>query len=177
MGKPVYKEKIRLRSYGTVQVQDNVFLEIKKKYKGLVNKRRTPILLSEAYDLFSKGKNPSSKEINPQVFSEISYLLSRYKVFPKVFISYDRFAFFENKNDDFRLTFDSKILTRRSDLQLESEIYGTPLLDDGMLLMEAKAEKTFPLWFAHFLAENKIYPVSFSKYGTEFIRNVQQNKI
>ena len=35
--KPVYKEKLRMRSYGTPCGEDKVFLEIKKKYNGIVN--------------------------------------------------------------------------------------------------------------------------------------------
>lgn len=31
--KPVYKEKVRLRSYGVPNKEDKVFLEIKKKFK------------------------------------------------------------------------------------------------------------------------------------------------
>ena len=38
--KPVYKEKLRLRSYGTASKDEKVFLELKKKYKGIVYKRR-----------------------------------------------------------------------------------------------------------------------------------------
>ena len=44
--KPVYKEKLRMRSYGTPCGEDKVFLEIKKKYNGIVNKRRTSIVLN-----------------------------------------------------------------------------------------------------------------------------------
>lgn len=47
--KPVYKEKLRMRSYGTPCGEDKVFLEIKKKYNGIVNKRRTSIVLKDAY--------------------------------------------------------------------------------------------------------------------------------
>ena len=36
--KPVYKEKLRLRAYGTPELTDNVFVEIKKKYDGIVKK-------------------------------------------------------------------------------------------------------------------------------------------
>ena len=34
--KPVYKEKLRLRCYGTPSEDGKVFAEIKKKYKGIV---------------------------------------------------------------------------------------------------------------------------------------------
>lgn len=46
--KPVYKEKLRLRSYGTPDLQTPVFLEIKKKYRRMVNKRRIVLPLEEA---------------------------------------------------------------------------------------------------------------------------------
>ena len=38
--KPAYKEKLRLRSYGATEPGGEVFLELKKKYKGIVYKRR-----------------------------------------------------------------------------------------------------------------------------------------
>ena len=38
--KPVYKEKVRVRSYGPASGEDTVFLELKKKYDGIVYKRR-----------------------------------------------------------------------------------------------------------------------------------------
>ena len=37
--KPAYKEKLRLRSYGVTEPGGEVFLELKKKYKGIVYKR------------------------------------------------------------------------------------------------------------------------------------------
>ena len=40
LDKPIYKEKLRLRAYGTPTDSSPVFLEIKKKYDGVVYKRR-----------------------------------------------------------------------------------------------------------------------------------------
>lgn len=174
--KPVYKEKLRLRSYGKVSLDERVFLEIKKKYKGLVNKRRTSMTLSDAYAYLFEGKVPEDNKMNRQVMDEIIYAQKMYQAVPKVFISYDRFAFFEKEDDDFRLTLDTNIQTRRTDLRLENDIYGEQLLQEGQWLMEAKANKSFPLWFSHFLSENNIFPVSFSKYGTEWTRFVQNEK-
>ncbi len=174
--KPVYKEKLRLRSYGKTPLNGCVFLEIKKKYKGLVNKRRTFMTLEEAYSYLFDGVVPDNPKMNRQVMEEIKYAQSLYHAVPKAFISYDRFAFFEKEDDDFRLTVDTNIQTRRSDLRLDSDIYGEQLLEEGMWLMEAKASKTFPLWFSHFLSENGIYSCSFSKYGTEYKRFVLNRK-
>lgn len=174
--KPEFKEKIRLRSYGTVALGDKVFLESKKKFDGVVNKRRTNFILQDAYTYFEKGiipKNPVTKDgkplkMNMQVMKEIDYIMRFYKLKPKVFISYDRWAFFEKNNSDFRLTIDTNIQTRREDLRLDSPAYGRQLLQPGQWLMEAKAFKAFPLWFTHFLAERRLFKTSFSKYGTEY---------
>lgn len=166
--KPVYKEKIRLRSYGSVPLDSKVFLESKKKFDGVVYKRRTPVILKDVYEYFENGTLPIFEKTNLQVLKEIDYIINYYKLKPQVFISYDRLAFFEKDNSDFRLTIDNNIQTRRTDLRLEKEVYGEQLLPPNTWLMEAKAFKAFPLWFVQFLSTRKIYSTSFSKYGTEF---------
>lgn len=167
--KPVYKEKLRLRSYGQVHDKnETVFLEIKKKFDGVVYKRRTSFSLAEAEAFLENGSIPQNEKINHQVLSEIQDLMKRYSLKPKAFISYKRLAFFGKNDSDFRLTLDKDIVTRREDLFLDSPIYGDLLLKENEWLMEAKAFKTFPLWFAHFLSERKIHQTSFSKYGNEY---------
>ncbi len=174
--KPVFKEKIRLRSYGTVQLGDTVYLESKKKFDSVVNKRRTPFILSDAYDYFESGTLPQNPRTNHQVMREIDYIMHFYRLKPRVYISYDRLAFFEKNNSDFRLTIDRNIQTRRTDLRLDSPAYGDQLLPEGRWLMEAKAFKAFPLWFVHFLSSRRIFSTSFSKYGTEY-KNFLKTKI
>lgn len=46
--KPVYKEKLRMRSYGVPKAQDEVFVELKKKFDSVVYKRRTVMSAAEA---------------------------------------------------------------------------------------------------------------------------------
>ena len=41
--KPAYKEKLRIRSYCKAQPNSTVFVELKKKYKSVVYKRRVPM--------------------------------------------------------------------------------------------------------------------------------------
>lgn len=169
LAKPVYKEKLRLRAYGVPELEDKVYLEIKKKVKGLVNKRRTHLKLMEAYEFVSTGIKPEIKaNMNKQVLNEIEYFLKIYELEPKIYLAYDRKAYFSKENRDLRITFDTNIRTRRTDLKMESGTYGEQLLSTGQWLMEIKAEKTMPLWLSKLLSENKIYPTSFSKYGKEF---------
>lgn len=176
--RPVYKEKLRMRSYGVPGIEDKVFVEIKKKYKGIVNKRRTSIQLKAAYDYFDRDICPNLCEphMNQQVFKEIDYFKNFYHLVPKVYISYDRKAFFEKNDGDFRLTFDTNIKTRRNDLRLEAGSYGDDLLDEGKFLMEVKIMNAAPLWFTKIMTDLKIYPASFSKYGTEY-KKYMNNKI
>lgn len=176
--KPVYKEKLRLRSYGRPETADEVFVEIKKKYHGIVNKRRTAMRLEDAYAYLERDiKPPGSKtfRINQQVLEEIEYFKSFYPLEPKVYLSYERRAYFEQEDGDFRVTFDRNIITRRSDLKLESGSYGERLLPADVYLMEIKINRAVPVWFAQMISALKIYPVSFSKYGTEYQKYLSEN--
>ena len=171
--KPVYKEKLRLRSYGVVTPEDKVFLEIKKKFKGKVNKRRTKIRLAEAYAFAESGELPTYQPyMNPQVLRELQYFLKRMdmELKPALFLSYDRVAMFGKENKEFRITFDRNITTRRYDLGLHYGVYGEQLLPEDEWIMEVKIEEAMPLWMTKILSEFKLYPVSFSKYGTEYTR-------
>lgn len=130
ISKPYYKEKLRLRSYKIPQSpSDKVFLELKKKINKIVNKRKAIITLEEAYNFLEFGERPKCTDfITEQVINEIEYYLSHTKVNPTVYIGYNRIAFFGKEDKDFRLTIDSKIITRREDLFLESGCHGTDIL-------------------------------------------------
>lgn len=174
---PVYKEKMRLRSYGTVETDKKVFLEIKKKYQGLVNKRRTKILLGDAYRYFDTGELPEIQPyMNAQVLREIDEMKNRMRLVPKLFLSYDRCAMFAKDDKDFRVTFDRNITTRRYDLGLHYGIYGDKLLEEGKWIMEVKIDRAMPMWMTKILSEMRIYKGSYSKYGTEYQKFLLKEK-
>lgn len=160
--KPVYKEKLRLRSYGVPSAEDQVFIELKKKYKGVVYKRRVAVPLKEAADYLLGGKRPSA---DSHVLSEIDWFQSTYHVVPKVFIAYERCAWYSNEDPGLRVTFDRGIRFRETALDLAFGDWGQALLEEDRVLMEIKIPSAMPLWLSRCLSELKIYPVSFSKYG------------
>lgn len=160
--KPVYKEKLRLRSYGTPQLSDNVFLEIKKKYDGIVNKRRIQLPLQAAYDYLTYGVHPFDQT---QILSEMDYFLSLYDLSPKLFLAYERVALFGKEDPAFRITFDTNIRSRTEDLRLDHGSHGTLLFNDNTHLMEVKITNSTPLWFSKLLTKHQTYNTSFSKYG------------
>ncbi|SCH89666.1 polyphosphate polymerase domain-containing protein [Romboutsia sp. 1001713B170207_170306_H8] len=178
ISKPFYKEKLRLRSYTIPKnINDKVFLELKKKINGIVNKRRISLTLEEAYKFLKFGYRPVSTDyLNNQVINEIQYYLSKNKVTPTVYIGYSRKAFFCKNDPDFRLTFDSHITARRNDLHLESGLYGYDILGENNYLMEVKILGAIPVWFTKILSELKIYNTHYSKYGNEFMAHCLNNQ-
>lgn len=160
--KPVYKEKLRLRSYGIPTMDSKVFLEIKKKYKDIVNKRRIRLTLQEAYDYLEHGVRPAK---DSQILREIDFFLKRYPLERGIYLAYDRVALFGKQDLEFRVTFDRNIRSRRTNMGLEKGDKGELLLPEGYYLMESKILGATPIWFTEILSALAIYPVSFSKYG------------
>ncbi len=164
--KPTYKEKLRIRSYSQAAPDSTVFVELKKKYRYVVYKRRISLPEKEAME-WVEGVRHCHK--NTQIAEEVNYFLDYYKTLhPTAFISYEREAYYTKEKSDFRVTFDDTILCRLEDLSLESPVYGTPLLPEGMVLMEIKCSGGIPLWMTHVLSQEHIYQTSFSKYGTAY---------
>jgi len=158
--KPDYKEKLRVRAYGTSSAESKVFVELKKKYDGIVYKRRAELPLQQA-NLLLAGKKTDA---DTQITREIQYFVRFYQPEPSVFLSYKRVAYTGAENG-LRITFDDDIRFRMSALRLTSGTWGQELLPPGMTLMEIKAPGAMPLWLCELLNKNGIYPTSFSKYG------------
>jgi len=167
--KPIYKEKLRLRSYGVPESEDSkVFVEIKKKYKGIVYKRREKMTLKEAQDYLYEGIHPAS---DSQIMREIDWFIKQNPVVPQVYLAYDRRAFFGKEDSELRLTLDKNIRCRRKKLMLAEGSAGSPILDEDLTLMEIKLADNMPLWMAHILSDIGVAPVSISKYGTYYKDN------
>ena len=164
--KPVYKEKLRVRSYASAGPGDPVFVELKKKYEEVVYKRRTQMTQEQA-DLCLTGRRIMPE--NGQITEEIRYFLQFYEsLAPRVFLSYEREAWYARESEGFRVTFDENILWRDTDLSLGCGVYGTGILPPGHALMEIKTPGSIPLWMVKALSEEAIRKVSFSKYGRAY---------
>jgi hypothetical protein len=169
LSKPKYKEKLRIRSYGKPSLEDEVFIEIKKKVSGLVNKRRSVMALKDAYDFLESGILPEEKpNQNRQVLKEIAFVLQNHALKPKLYLAYDRVAYFGNDDKDLRISFDLEIRSRRRDVAFEAGDFGKSLLKEDQIVMEIKVGKSYPLWLVDLLSQNKVYPTSYSKYGAEY---------
>ncbi len=167
--KPAYKEKLRLRCYD--DGHRTVFLEMKKKYKGIVYKRRMQMTQAQAMDFMAfRGPLPQDSQIG----RELCYFRDFYKdLTPKVYLSYDRQGWFSKTDPGLRITMDCNIFFRRESLQLTQPPGGQPVLAPEFTLLEVKAENAVPLWLSNALTENMIRQVSFSKYGRAYLLGLQ----
>ncbi len=172
--KPVYKEKLRIRSYRQTDPGDTVFVELKKKYDSVVYKRRLTVSDRQARVSFERNR---PLPVQSQIGDEIAWFRSYYGCLkPSVFLSYEREAFYEQNGGELRVTFDENILFRTHDFSLGSRIYGTPLLEEGMCLMEIKTPGGLPLWMCSALTELGLFKTSFSKYGAAYQMMMEQRE-
>ena len=163
--KPVYKEKLRVRSYGVPADGGKVFVEVKKKYDGVVYKRRIGMNYQQAVDYLAGAPAPEKTQIS----DEIDWFCRFYEgIRPAMCIFYDRLAVFDREQPDLRVTFDSGIRWRTDDLDLAHGTRGRLLLDPSVRLMEIKIPGAAPVWLARALSDAGVFPSHFSKYGAAY---------
>ena len=164
--KPVYKEKLRMRSYGRVSGGDAVFLELKKKYKGVVYKRRISLTEQEA-QAYMNGLAPLPED--SQIGREIEYFRRYYRdLRPAVYLCYDRCAYYAKDDPELRATFDKNICWRDTAMRLTARPGGEHLLLPRQSLLEIKTAGAIPMWLVEALDRAEIRHVSFSKYGEAY---------
>ncbi len=167
--KPVYKEKLRLRTYGVPKDTDQkAFIEIKKKYDGVVYKRRVEMSLAEAEDYLYNGIHPNK---DSQIIRELDWFLKTNPVQPAVYLAYDRRAYAGIQDREFRLTLDRNIRARHKQLHLTDGAVGERVIPEDMTLMEIKIPGAMPFWMSRILSDMGVFPVSISKYGTYYMQH------
>ncbi len=169
--KPIYKHKVRLRSYGIPTLNDDVFLEIKSKYKSMVGKRRIKLKLND----FKKYQKTKKYSQNEQIMKEIDYLFKLYDLKPAYFVAYDRKSFIGKDDAQLRITVDTNLRSRKDHLTLEYGDKGQNYFEEKMYIMEIKTLGAIPLWLVQNLSELKIYARSFSKIGNVYIKDKEED--
>lgn len=178
MQKPnYYKEKLRLRSYGVPGEETTVYLELKKKFKGITYKRRVSLPFKDAREYLQTGKTSA---VQGQILNEIDYFRRQYQPEPRILLFYERVALHGIEDEELRLTIDKNIRWRGENLFFEGGDQGERILPENMRLVEIKIPNVFPVWLSRILSEMKIYPASFSKYTNAYkslytIRNGVEN--
>lgn len=171
LDRPPYKEKVRLRSYGPAGAQDRVFLECKKKYEGVVYKRRAPLPLEEALALAA-----GERDGRTQVERELAYTCRYYNLAPQLYLAYHRLSYRGREEPALRLTLDTNVRYRWEELTLQDAPQDALLLAPGMCLLEVKAMGAIPLWLVRLLDGLEIRQTSFSKYGKIYEKRLAERR-
>lgn len=161
--KPIYKEKLRIRSYDKPTLDSSVYVELKKKYDHIVYKRREKIAYKYVLN------NSFLECVETQIDKEIKYFNDFYGGLPpKMFLSYEREAYYFKTDKQIRITFDTNIKYRNENVNLLPSISDIKLLPNNFVLMELKVPFSIPYDLAKYLSSEKIFKTSFSKYGTAY---------
>jgi hypothetical protein len=163
--KSAYKEKLRLRSYGIPEPGDTVYLELKKKLKGVTYKQRIPLTFTGTEQCLNVRPANDPRDY---IRNEIAWVLNYYKPFPQFMVSYNRHSFRGVEDKALRITFDTNIRWRASGLDFSRGPYGSPLLAENEYLMEIKVGNSIPLYLTARLAGLNIFPFSFSKFRSAY---------
>ena len=173
LDRPAYKEKLRLRTYGEPGALTQSYVEIKKKYRGVVYKRRTALPLGAAMEGLKRRLLPAEAG---QVGREALWLARQYDLVPAAVISYDRTAWFSPHDPGVRITLDRNMAFRNWRLDLNVRASGLPILSPGQRLMEVKTSGAYPLWLVRLLREAGAQRVHFSKYGLAYQLYIEPEK-
>lgn len=161
--KPIYKEKLRIRSYDKPTLDSSVYVELKKKYDHIVYKRREKIAYKYVLN------NSFLEGAETQIDREIKYFNDFYGgLTPKMFLSYEREAYYFKTDKQIRITFDTNIKYRTENVNLLPSNSDIKLLSNNLVLMELKVPFSIPYDLAKYLSSEKIFKTPFSKYGTAY---------
>lgn len=164
--------KLRLRVYGEHNDNDSPsFFEIKSKRHGLSSKRRLKLPLETNESLFENSTLPTLLPPDERLAKDILKLIQEDELLKASVVSYERLAFCQNDESRLRVTFDSKLRIRTTDLDLKNGAYGNPIMQDECVL-EIKSCKPIPKWLKKTVLEYGLVNTSYSKYGkTDFSKN------
>ena len=182
---PVFKEKLRARSYGGY---NRVFLEIKTKMRGKDElnagyKRRVMITLEDFDELVhgnatmeTLARRDIETKHDIQIAREIDYLIERFHLKPKILVLYNRESY--QGEDRLRVTFDENLRYRNTNLSFSNENYDKIYFKDKKnIIMEIKAHGVLPMWLVKTLSENKVYPQRFSKVGKIYAKLSKEQNV
>ena len=170
--KPIYKENLRIRSYDKPTLDSSVYVELKKKYDHIVYKKREKIAYKYVLN------NSFFECVETQIYKEIKYFNGFYDgLTPKMFLLYEREAYYFKTDKQIRITFDTNIKYHTENVNLLPSISDIKLLPNNLVSMELKVPFSISYDLAKYLSSEEIFKTPFSKYGTAYkqIHKLSQN--
>ena len=166
------RSKFRIRGYDQCADDAVVYLEIKRKYSGFIDKHRAPILRKDL-EAFLSSRDIERYVINarttPQARRDAErflYHYYRFKLHPAVLVVYDREAFYAGFDSSLRLTFDKSL--RRILSPSLGDLYDDIGLGRAMsrsFILEIKFFRyALPGWVRSVISRYRLPRMALSKY-------------
>jgi len=165
-----FRRKLRIRHYeeqATLTPETLVFVEIKQRLDRVIQKRRVLLSYRDALELCNHRTIPPHAPRDRAVIKEIYAMLWQYNLRPTCITSYMRQALVGSDYDiGLRVTFDTNVRYRATDLQLHSKKIGPFMLPPQRVIMEIKVNERIPYWITELVAEHNFALIRISKYCT-----------
>lgn len=166
-----FRRKLRIRHYGDpAALHDTtmVFVEIKQRVNRVTQKRRIALRYRDALALCDRKvrlEAPSAEE--QRVVDEVLMLVGGLDLEPSAITGYQRMALLGHETDSgLRVTFDTNLRGRTTDLSLHSTVATQSVLDPAMAIVEVKVNERVPYWLTEQVAKHNMQLIRISKYCT-----------
>jgi hypothetical protein len=172
------RKKYRLRTYSKINNSTNpIFLEMKGRINQRTYKNRTLINSSDLHIFFDKKKYVNLLDIygkNNLVINNFLFDTYRKNIFPRVLIDYKRKPYINQNGLNFRLTFDTEIMSSKTNRLFDNDnLLFWEECKSGYTVLEVKFERSITPWFHRIIQNYNLKRMSISK----FVMGVEQSKI
>ncbi len=165
-----HRRKVRIRHYerrDRLGIDDPVYIEIKQRRNRTTQKRRVKLAYVQANQLCSGQRMSLPDERDQGVADEVLDMARRYELRPTAITSYQREAWEGSWMDrGVRVTFDTDLRSRTSQLDLAARVPGVPLMPPGLAVVEIKVNDRIPRWLVRVVAQLDLQVQTLSKYCT-----------
>jgi VTC domain len=162
------RRKVRIRVYESrepLNLESPVYVEIKQRVNRTTQKRRLKATYGEALQLCSGVRLDRDDVRDQRVADEVFDLAHRFDLRPTAITSYQREAWEGGWMDrGVRVTFDTDLRSRTSQLDLSSRTAGTTLMPPGLAIVEIKVNERVPGWLVRTVAMHDMRVETISKY-------------
>ncbi|MFX1280426.1 MAG: VTC domain-containing protein [Promethearchaeota archaeon] len=167
------RKKLRIRYYPDF-VDDNdkiAFIEIKKKINENVAKSRIPVLLTDSVKILNENSKESvlfydnASSQDREILKEIWWLNKRFNLKPACIVSYKRRPFLSKLEKTFRITFDTNIMVRNFNFDLNFGGGSRCIIPRRICIMEVKFNNYIPKWAIKILQNNNCLQYKISKFA------------
>jgi|TARA_B110000881_G_C18461297_1_gene456343 hypothetical protein len=162
------RKKFRIRTYEkSFNNKSNFFLEMKGRKQDRIIKKRTAISMEHLKYFYSPIEEnilltnyKKNTLVEDFIFDKI-----RKRINPRILVDYLRRPLVNKYGLYFRLTFDSNLITAKSNsLFAEEKFFFPKKFKPGCTILEVKFERSIPAWFHRIIQTYNLKRQSISKY-------------